>query len=122
MIDFLPSRLAADLLIKHYFISVHPICQLLHRPTFENEYDVFWDGISLGIEPPVSVQSIVFAVMFSGVASMDEDSVIREFGVSVLNPCHHSLVYHYNSRYETLREMRTRDINYADNNRSQNQA
>lgn len=55
----------------------------MHRPSFEKEYDVFWDEVSLGIEPTVSVQTIVFAAMFSGVASMDEESVVREFGVSV---------------------------------------
>jgi hypothetical protein len=82
LIDFLPSRLAADRLIKQYFECVHPICQIVHRPTFEREYDTFWDEVSLGIEPPVSVQTIVFAAMFSGVVSMEESAVIRDFGVS----------------------------------------
>ena len=39
LIDFLPSRLVADRLIKQYFIAVHPIAQILHWPTFEREYD-----------------------------------------------------------------------------------
>jgi hypothetical protein len=82
LIDFLPSRVAADRLIKQYFECVHPICQILHRPTFEKEYDTFWDEVSLGIEPPNSVQTIVFAAMFSGVISMEESVIIREFGVS----------------------------------------
>jgi hypothetical protein len=82
LIDFLPSRLAADRLIKQYFDCVHPICQILHRPTFEKEYDTFWDEVTLGIEPPNSVQTIVFSAMFSGVVSMDESSIIRDFGVS----------------------------------------
>jgi hypothetical protein len=51
LIDFLPSRLAADRLIKQYFQAVHPIAQIVHRPTFEKEYDTFWDEVSLGIEP-----------------------------------------------------------------------
>ncbi len=80
LIDFLPSRLAADRLIRQYFTCVHPICQIVHRPTFEKEYDVFWDEISLGIEPPHSVQAITFAVMFSAVVSMDEAMIIRDFG------------------------------------------
>jgi len=50
LIDFLPSRLAADRLIKQYFSAVHPIAKILHRPTFEREYDTFWDEVSLGIE------------------------------------------------------------------------
>jgi len=48
--DFLPSRFAADLLIKQYFTAVHPIAPIVHRPTFEKEYDAFWDEVSLGIE------------------------------------------------------------------------
>jgi hypothetical protein len=82
LIDFLPSRLAADRLIKQYFACVHTIAQIVHRPTFEKEYDTFWDEVSLGIEPPSSVQTIIFAAMFSGVVSMDESVIIRDFGVS----------------------------------------
>jgi hypothetical protein len=50
LIDFLPSKLAADRLIKQYFTAVHPVAKILHRPTFEKEYDIFWDEVSLGIE------------------------------------------------------------------------
>lgn len=82
LIDFLPSRLAADRLIKQYFQAVHPIAQVVHRPTFEKEYDTFWDEVSLGIEPPCSVQAVVFAAMFTGVVSMEEATIIRDFGVS----------------------------------------
>ena len=82
MIDFLPSRLAADRLIKQYFTAVHPIAQTVHRPSFEKEYENFWDEVSLGIEPSSSVQTIVFAAMFSGVISMDEAVILRDFGVS----------------------------------------
>ncbi|KAK0118870.1 hypothetical protein ONS96_011950 [Cadophora gregata f. sp. sojae] len=82
LIDFLPSRLAADRLIKQYFACVHPICQIVHRPTFEKEWETFWDEVTLGIEPPNSVQTIVFAAMFSGVVSMDDSVILQEFGVS----------------------------------------
>jgi hypothetical protein len=82
LIDFLPSRLATDRLVNQYFTAVHPIAQILHRPSFEKEYDTFWDKVSLGIEPPSSVQSVVFAAIFSGAVSMDEATIIRDFGVS----------------------------------------
>ncbi|TVY37380.1 Bikaverin cluster transcription factor [Lachnellula subtilissima] len=82
LIDFLPSRLAADRLIKQYFTCVHTIAQIVHRPTFEREYDTFWDEVSLGVEPQTSVQTIIFAAMFSGVVSMDESVILRDFGVS----------------------------------------
>lgn len=81
LIDYLPSRLAADRLVKQYFTVVHPVAQLLHCPSFEKEYESFWEDISLGIEPPTSVQAIVFAVMFSGVVSMSEMIILRDFGV-----------------------------------------
>ncbi|KAI6713687.1 fungal specific transcription factor domain-containing protein, partial [Diplocarpon mali] len=73
LIDFLPSRMAGDRLIRQYFECVHPICQIVHRPTFEKEWDTFWGEVTLGIEPPSSVQTIVFAAMFSGVASLTEN-------------------------------------------------
>lgn len=82
LIDFLPSRMAADRLIKQYFNCVHPICQVVHRPTFEREWATFWDEVTLGIEPPNSVQTVVFAAMFSGVVSMDDSDIMRDFGVS----------------------------------------
>jgi hypothetical protein len=82
LMDFLPSRLAADRLVKQYFAYVHSIAQIVHRPTFEKEYDAFWDDVSLGIEPPNSVQTVVFGAMFSGVVSMDESVIIQDFGVS----------------------------------------
>jgi hypothetical protein len=81
LIDYLPSRLAADRLIKQYFTAVHSVAQLLHYPSFEKEYENFWEEISLGIEPPASVQAIVFAAMFSGVVSMSEIILLRDFGV-----------------------------------------
>jgi hypothetical protein len=82
LIDYLPSRLAADRLIKQYFTSVHHVSQILHRPSFEKDYDTFWDEVTVGIEPPPSVQVIVFATMFTAVVSMDEDVVTRDFGVT----------------------------------------
>ena len=82
LIDFLPSRPVADRLIKQYFIAVHPIAQILHRPTFERAYDTFWDAVSVGMEPPGSVQAIVFTAIFSGVVSLDESTTIYNFGVS----------------------------------------
>ncbi|OBT89176.1 hypothetical protein VE02_01698 [Pseudogymnoascus sp. 03VT05] len=81
LIDYLPTRLAADRLVKQYFTVVHPVAQLLHYPSFEKEYENFWEDISLGIEPPTSLQAIVFAAMFSGAVSMSEMVILRDFGV-----------------------------------------
>ena len=35
----------------------------------------------MGVEPPNSLQAVVFAAMFSGVVSMPEDVILMEFGV-----------------------------------------
>lgn len=79
--DFLPSRFAADRLITQYFTSVHPVVRLVHQPTFEKQYEQFWNTVSVGLEPPPSTQAIVFACMFSGVVSLEEAVIIRDFGV-----------------------------------------
>ncbi len=39
----------------------------------------------MGIEPTGSLQAVVFAAMFSGVVSMSEDVVMRDFGVHKKN-------------------------------------
>lgn len=39
----------------------------------------------MGIEPPNSLQAVVFAAMFSGVVSMPEETILMEFGVSKKN-------------------------------------
>lgn len=85
LLDFLPSRLAADRLIAQYFAVVHPVARVVHRPTFEREYATFWDEVSLGIEPSNSVQCVVFAAMFSGVVSMEETIILRDFGATRAN-------------------------------------
>ncbi|KAH8815015.1 fungal-specific transcription factor domain-containing protein [Xylogone sp. PMI_703] len=82
LMEFLPSRVVADKLITQYFTAVHPIAQIVHRPSFEKEYGQFWDDVSLGIEPPTSAQAIMFAAMFSATVSMDESVTLRDFGVS----------------------------------------
>lgn len=80
--DYLPSRLGADRLVRQYFECVHPVCQVVHRPTFEKEYEAFWTEVAIGVEPPAPIQVVVFASLFSAVVSMEEDTVARDFGVT----------------------------------------
>lgn len=82
LIDFLPSRTVADRLLDQYCACVHPMCRLVHRPSFERRYHTFWDDVQMGIEPANSLQAVVFAAMFSGVVSMPEEAILLEFGVS----------------------------------------
>lgn len=82
LIDFLPSRLAADRLLQQYWLAVHPIARMVHRPSFERRYETFWNEVQMGIEPVGSLQAIVFAAMFSGVVSMPDEVILRDFGVA----------------------------------------
>ena len=82
LIDFLPSRLAADRLLQQYWYAVHPIARMVHRPSLERRYETFWNEVQMGIEPVGSLQAVVFAAMFSGVVSMSEEVILRDFGVT----------------------------------------
>jgi hypothetical protein len=79
LMDFLPSKVAADSLLDQYLKSVHYVYRVVHWPSFQVQYDNFWTNVLLGIEPAASVQALVFAVMFSAVASMDDLDVVSSF-------------------------------------------
>lgn len=79
LMDFLPSKLAADTLIDQYRRNVHFIARVVHWPSFQVQYDNFWTNVLMGIEPTASLQAIVFAVMFSAVASMTEMEITATF-------------------------------------------
>jgi hypothetical protein len=80
ILQFLPYRAVADRLMSQYFRAVHPIAPCSHRPTMERTYATFWEEITAGFEPRPSTQAIIFATMFSGVISMNEDVVFHELG------------------------------------------
>ncbi|KAI0817502.1 hypothetical protein GGR55DRAFT_685132 [Xylaria sp. FL0064] len=80
ILQFLPYRHVADRLMARYFRAVHPIAPCSHRPSMEAAYATFWEEINAGFEPRPSSQAIVFATMFSGIVSMDEDVVFQELG------------------------------------------
>ncbi|KAK0260400.1 hypothetical protein B0A54_01855 [Friedmanniomyces endolithicus] len=82
LIDYLPTKHAADQLIAQYFAAVHIMCRAVHRQTFEAQYALFWGQITSGTEPARSIQAIVFAAMFSGAVSMDETAIMRTFDTS----------------------------------------
>lgn len=80
--SLLPTREAGDRLIQQYFQAVHPIARCVHRPTFEIDYQSFWEEIYNNYEPRPSTQAIMFAAWFSAAVSMDESVVYRLFGVT----------------------------------------
>ena len=77
--DFLPSKQAADSLIDRYYEQVHLVAKVVHWPTFQTQYDNFWANVLMGVEPAASTQALVFAVMFSAVASMTEGDTSATF-------------------------------------------
>src|SRR3989440_4351003 len=79
LMDFLPSKVAADSLMEQYLKSVHYINRVVHWPSFQVVYDNFWTNVLLGIEPAAFVQALVFSIMFSAVASMDDTDIAASF-------------------------------------------
>ncbi len=82
LIDFLPSKPIADRLLDQYWLAVHPLCRTVHKPSFLRRYSAFWGDVEAGIEPPGSVQAVVFAALFSGVVSMPDEAVLMQFGTT----------------------------------------
>lgn len=82
LIDYLPSKNAADQLVAQYFLAVHPIARAVHRQTFESQYALFWGQIATGTEPVPSQQAVVLAAMFSAAVSMSNEQALQEFGAS----------------------------------------
>ncbi|RYP06712.1 hypothetical protein DL764_003014 [Monosporascus ibericus] len=74
-VQFLPYRAAADRLMAQYFTAVHTVAPCSHRPSLESTYASFWEEIHAGFEPRPSMQAIIFAALFSGIVSMDENIV-----------------------------------------------
>ncbi|KAI4736336.1 hypothetical protein E4T50_13158 [Aureobasidium sp. EXF-12298] len=90
---FLPPRHVADRLITQYLNAVHPVARLVHQPTFESQYNLFWSNLSNGTITPAPIQAILFAAMFSAAVSLSDDAA-----ASFSDMSKHSLV-------DRLREM-----------------
>ena len=84
LLECLPIRIVSDKLVERYFVAVHPVVAVLHRPTFENLYSAFWQEIDLGFDPPNSTQAKVLAVLFAATLSLGEEQCIAESGLEKL--------------------------------------
>lgn len=80
--SLLPARQAGDYLLRQYFAAVHPVARVVHRPSFEADYQVFWSEVMENYEPRASTQAIVFAAWFSAAVSLDEAQVQQDFGLT----------------------------------------
>lgn len=85
LLTFLPAKPAGDRLLQHYFEAVHPIARCVHRPSFEAQYEGFWEEVTAGYEPRASAQAVVFAAWFSAAVALDEVVINREFGFTKAN-------------------------------------
>lgn len=79
LINFLPAKAAADILVRNYYENVHFIARVVHWPSFQLHYENFWTSVLAGLEPQAWQQSIVLAVLFAAVASMNEKEISTIF-------------------------------------------
>lgn len=80
--DYLPSKTVADQLIAQYYNAVHYVAKIVHRPTMEAQYALFWSSIATGSEPIPSLQAILFAAMFSAAVSMTNEQCMQRLGTT----------------------------------------
>jgi hypothetical protein len=80
IMQYLPSRSVADRLLEQYWEAVHYMARVVHRPSFERQWQQFWERITVGVEPPASSQALIMGILLSAAVSMSEDRVAYEFG------------------------------------------
>lgn len=76
--DFLFEKPGSDMLIQQYFEAVHYMCRVVHRPTFERQYERFWRyraSPTHETAPANSFIAMMMAAMLSAVISMSEEEV-----------------------------------------------
>jgi hypothetical protein len=78
---YLPSKNVADSLLNHYWIAVHPVARIVHRPTFERQWALFWQQVHGGHEPLASLQALVMGLLMSTVISLSEQAISMQLGV-----------------------------------------
>ena len=77
----LRSKENADRIMEQYWECVHPVACIVHRPSFQKRYDIFWSNVSRGAKDmPESTQALVYAALFAGVVSMDAEAVRNVLG------------------------------------------
>ncbi|PNS21881.1 hypothetical protein CAC42_479 [Sphaceloma murrayae] len=79
--EMLPTRSTCDGLFAHYWTAVHPVATLVHKSSFQNLYNLFWQHVMIGTEPPASTQAVMFACMFNAAVSLPDESTLQTFGI-----------------------------------------
>ncbi|CAI7613380.1 unnamed protein product [Penicillium glandicola] len=73
----IPPRHIADQMLNHYWSTVHPVARILHRPSFAQRYETWWELIESGHIAPSSLGAIVSSVLFSAIIAMSEARVLE---------------------------------------------
>lgn len=77
--DLLPLIDMAPRILNAYWKLAHPIARIVHRPSFEARWDIYWDLIRASHSPPRSLQALVSAILFTGVVAMPHKDFYNEF-------------------------------------------
>ncbi|KAL5343280.1 fungal-specific transcription factor domain-containing protein [Aspergillus crustosus] len=75
--DHLPPRYITDKLLDHYWIAVHPIIRIVHRPSFAQRYETLWECVEQTVPAIPSIAAIVYAVLLAASISLSEDEAFR---------------------------------------------
>jgi len=78
--ELLADRHICDKLLQQYWAAVHPVVTIVHRPSFEQLYESFWQHVHIAIEPPASLQAVIFAAMFATTVSLSATQTMSGFG------------------------------------------
>ena len=74
---YFPDKGTADLLLSQYWERVHPVARVLHRHSFEERWEIFWETHFSGQKCEKSLLALVFAALFSGLISMPDDVALN---------------------------------------------
>ena len=80
LMSYLPPRHVSQIVLRQYWISVHPVARVLHRPSFETRWQTFAENLNAKIRPVKSLQALIFAILFSGIVAMPPGTLDREIG------------------------------------------
>ncbi|CEN61084.1 hypothetical protein ASPCAL07750 [Aspergillus calidoustus] len=80
--DHIPPRHIADWLLDQYWIAVHPVARVVHRPSFMQRYETLWECVGNGQQVSASLVAIVSAILLSAALSMADDAVLEAWDTS----------------------------------------
>jgi len=77
--DLLPDFQLAKRFLDVYWERAHPIARIVHKPSFEARWDLFWTTLQAGEQPPWSLQALVSTILFTGVVTLTQREFYERF-------------------------------------------